>query len=1010
MSLRHRLLSLAVLGALSASGPAASAAERAFDASAFKKAAEAPAAAPAPAPVKREAPKERVLPLMMAEAKSDAEKIKVRIMSVTALLKREKNPATIRKLRWTRGASYYQQSKLERLAAGSKNLDKADPLLRLADEDLAFVEGAGGMTAAQKAQLVSIRGMIAVDLGKYDEGKARLREAIALNPKADAAIGLSMYLADDAYYGERLAEALTEYQRFLNVMGPKDKAKALYKIAWIHLKQERVAEAEKILFALAKMKPEDLGEMRKDVLADLAATEPALRSDVEILKLLQTELKLAPDEEIVFLNQVLLALQGEKKPVSPEVYERMFAVERRPFERLSLRLQRARQAHGDSLTKTFQLRFAEMRKEYEAAEAATKAELMKQLGSEMQAETELMVAQLAEQLLRAIRKGDAAAKEKHAWAVLLKNQMTFLDGNFKVKARADLFRLWLDVCASDKDWACVLDRVGRISKDADLATLREGARLEEIAALEELSKTDEAAHRPRLIAALTEYVKDPKRPDWASVAKRLVAFHIADKDYDKALPLLRSIDAGEKSEDSYYRLQLARYQSGRDAELVKDDRSKSFPTERIADLLRETHLRLAQTASQSDANFGAYEGHLKEYLARTDDDAKKIALLRGYYGKLEAKGDFAKLSTEILALPPERRFHPELQEFPRRLVARSIEAGDIARVPPMIGPLTMATPEDLRFTEYLARLSLQPQKMWPEVGNLKDGKRQRYVLGLLALGLPDAMETYNRTHPRSPRDIRDMAFLAMKLRRCDQPLTLTPAQRAELGDAVPLALQPQPSLPVEKSIAQVVFPKAKKLTKASTERMMKTLDVVRSQRKAVTTALKGQVPDVQIRLLEKAAKLEKGAVDMLISAPQPAGLSPEQSQEYANGVKQMADEFVQQEAQFTKAAEDIRAQVKALEEKERTPVKRPASMEAWPWPADGTLKALRERAKTKALLPALLELDLLRSVTKMEDGAYWSARAGLLLSKSPCQATVDYVYKELSSNGQTELIKQWSAL
>lgn len=950
------------------------------------------------------------LPLLQGESESDVSKIKVRILSLTTLMKQEKKPGALRKLHWTRGVAYYQLSKVLHLDPKHQDAAKADAALKSADEDLAFVENSGTLSETLKSQVISIRGIIAISLGHYDEGRARLREALALNPKSESAVNLSLYLADDAYYGERLDEALAEYSRLLSVMSPKSKARAQYQIAWIYLKKNKPAEAEKILLTLAAMPPQDLGDLRKSVLADLAVTAASLRSDVEVLKMMRGKLTLKTDEEVEFLNQLILALQSEKKSVSPATYDRMLEIEKRPFERLSLRLQRTRQEHRDSLTEEFSKRFAEMRKDFESHPDAVRADLLKKLGPEIQAETELMVSRLSDQLSLAVRKGEAGASSRHGWATSLKNQMKFLDGTFTVKARVELYKLWLDVCAADSDWTCVLERVARVGKDQDLAALREQTRLEEITALEALAKSDPKTYRPQLIAALAAYVGDSKRPEWNSVAKRLIAFYVNDGQSAKALPLLTRVDEVEKTEESYYRLQLARFQDDRDADLVKDDRSKSFPTKRVTELLRESHLRMAQKASKSETDFTGYESHLKEYLARTDDESKKIPLLRGYYGKLESKGDFAKLNAELRALSPQRRFHKELQEFPRRSIARLIESGDVSRVPEMIGPLDAGTPEDLRFTDFLARLSVSPEKEWTRVETLKDPKQKTYVLGLLALGLPEAMEAFNRKHPGSPKDIRDMTFLSLRLRSCDRPLALTDKQRNELGDAVPLAFRPQPILPVEKSIERVKFVSAKKLTKSVTERMMKTLDEVRAQRKSVMPALKGQVPAVQIRVLDKAAALEKGAVDMLLGAPLPAGLSDAQKTEYSDGVKKIAEEFTQQNEQFSKAAEDIRGQVKALEDKERTPVKRPASMDSWPWPKNPALTAFRTRSQSASLFSDLLVLDLLRSVSKMEDSEYWAARSGLLLEKSPCPAMVDYVYKELSAQGQQDLIKQWSGL
>lgn len=945
------------------------------------------------------------LTLIEPLSKDEADKARTRLASVRVILQHEKDPMQIFKLRLNRAKVSIQISRVKGVSAAAKS--KA---LELAASDLNAISNIKDLNAEQLSYLNYLRGLVALDSGAYDEGKRFLREAIQNNPKADYAIGLSIYLADEDYFADRFTDAAKEYNRYLDQMTPRDRLRAEYRLAWISAKLGNFREAEKMFLRLGAKQAGQPKGFRKDILRDLAGLEGKFKDEKEIIAFCRDTLKLNADEEIIFLRDAMLATGHEGKGPSGVYLNRISSLTKNAVDKIRLKLQLVQMQNSKNVGGDSEISFESLKSEISVLSKDDRKAVFAQLGHELNAETERAIWRLALKF-SALAKSAPQDKGLEPLASMLISNLTFLQNNFLSKNRLKAMKLWLDVCASMRQSSCVLERTNIILSDKEYESLREPALRERISALEELNKSDPAKYIVPLREALEQYLEDPKRADWPAFAKRLSVLDIADKNFMAAQTVLAALDKREKSEESYYRLQLNRFAQGLYAEVVGDNRHQApFRSKRNADLQNESQLRLAQLDTRPGGNFVSYEAHIKEYLKQVKDPQKRSSLLRDYYNRLEQNHETNKLYMELTQISTAARFAKDLEGLSRRLINSLFSQGQYAKVQALIGSKGSGTPADLTFTGVLARLASGESLPTAEVNHLSQVNKI-YVLGLYGLAATSRMEAYIRSVAIAPREIRDIGYLAYKIKSCDSFSPPGPAERRVLGDAIPQEFLTQPVTALESQIEQVTFTKTKKLNKATTAKMMKSLERVRDIRQLISADLPKEPVAVQLRVLTKGASLESRAAEAVTGAPLPDGLNQTQAGEYQGQVREMAKEFSMQAEQFQHAFDKLNKTI-ASKAAKILPVKKLRGVSAWPWPASESLRNLRDRDDSDSvpLMTALIDLDFLRSTVKIADVDYWMMRSGLLLSKAPCDSMVDYVYQELMANGQNKIIQQWSRL
>lgn len=555
----------------------------------------------APPAVKADA----VKPPSPASNEGDAKKIEARAQSLATLIKVEKNEVRAASLRLTRATSLYQLVKIK------KDPSQISALMAEIESELDQIESTVGarLQNDQRAYIAYLRGLLRSDQARGNEARELFRESLKLDPKSKYALGLSQYLADDAYGNGRDDEAQSLYGESIKTLKGRELATALYHLATLELKEKKEAVAEAHLLQLFQLPVAEQREFRKQALVDLAGRVVNPAAAEAALAKYDQKAKFTEDEKKVFLSSVLDRQSKGDSQNYQAVMETLLKKEKNPVERARILFGALQQAREKSDLLESGKSYARFEIAYRGLKPEQKAATLKYIQVELKDLIETYTAKLSNEYV---------AKPDPKLGQVLKSITSFAvtePGVVREEKRVDLAKLWFDVCAKERDTECSLRIADLVSRDPKLKSLNVVAEQEKIAALVTAVATAKADAKPvaksRLLDELKSYTSHEAYPDWLRYQNRYASLLVEQSRFEDSIPVWKKADAQAKTEESYYNLQLARFKAERFADVAGDERSKELTSERVRDLLRESLLKRAQASKSENQPFSEYELSIK---------------------------------------------------------------------------------------------------------------------------------------------------------------------------------------------------------------------------------------------------------------------------------------------------------------------------------------------------------------------------------------------------------------
>jgi hypothetical protein len=225
----------------------------------------------------------------------------------------------------------------------------------------------------------------------------------------------------------------------------------------------------------------------------------------------------------------------------------------------------------------------------------------------------------------------------------------------------------------------------------------------------------------------------------------------------------------------------------------------------------------------------------------------------------------------------------------------------------------------------------------------------------------------------------------------------------------------------ELSAAEVNFPAPvskpnKKTLDVYTKALQSAIQSVTALREKMLPSLKGQVAEVQIRILKAQRTLEQRTAQAIVGSPLPGGLSAAQTQQYRDGLKQLALEYQKQVTELDATQAKIQARVAEIkkqaddEEKRKIlpPLKSPdVLIDGVSRDLDGPTGQLFKLVSKSNTWGALMELERLRAKKLIVDAHYWRLRAWSLASRGQSAVLLKYLFDEFTDSNQQALIDEW---
>ena len=193
------------------------------------------------------------------------------------------------------------------------------------------------------------------------------------------------------------------------------------------------------------------------------------------------------------------------------------------------------------------------------------------------------------------------------------------------------------------------------------------------------------------------------------------------------------------------------------------------------------------------------------------------------------------------------------------------------------------------------------------------------------------------------------------------------------------------------------------------------MQTVQKSREALLDDLTKYSFESQMNILLKGKEVEMKMADAIKMSPIPSSLDNSKVAEYENGLKELAEEFINQSKVYEKAIENIVQQSLQLKDQERErydPLVPPKDISKWSWAGNEQyIKGLTNFLIKKQFTQAIFYLDYLLSVTKIDLKEYYTNRSGVLLisamDRKKAFPMVRYVWDECTINKQDSILSDW---
>jgi len=889
-------------------------------------------------------------------------------------------------------------------SAPGNELGKARSLLAemLSDTDLMR-----SMTIKQQALAFRLQGLAAFYQNDFAGALKGFEASLQKDSLSQDAAWAAFMAAEEHFEESNFARARELYQlvKRLTPVGSKSSELAVFKIAWCAVNLASHSEAEAgFLEIIRKSKDKAL---IADAVRDLAFVSSKTRTEAQILKLFDS----APECGLTFLKKALSAMesQGKLGARSP-LRERVLALETDPAARVILWVESIQGVAKEYASLPHVTRLLEVLKEVSGG--AQKLPPQKLEALEMASERVCRI-------FSETYAGRIQSPEKIGKPVLFATVKQLFSEHLKLfaasKKKSQLNSIWLEACELEKDAECLLEVSERNLGDP---ALKARAGESKLLGLELLSQGPKgASYRPQFMAALAERLGDPSAKNGAVAGAKLAQLQVQDKQYAQAVQTLSTVVRREPTQEYWYGLKWAQLQTGDYAGVMASPQSLGLqtlsgkPDPRLNSVLSEASLKLA-TQSKASGDVSKMGAYLQQFEKLSGDPAKVNVARDEWIQTLLEKKSHVEVIKRLAELPPSWHQRSEAGAFKAQLLAAVIEQGQFG----LIGNWLLSWPEAQRKgqDEALALLGLL---YWGGARSIsKDRVRalseaQRNVwLSSAILSVPEWAFEYFRKYPAQTPTEKTMDLLAHRM-----------TGRVSSDDP---AHKKAPSIPLtefEKSAAKVTFPgvsgpgvsKPIKTPVGQYTRMIQaSIEKVKKHRSLMVPALKGQVAEVQLRILSAQRGLEQGASDSITGSPLPTGISGAQLEQYKQGIQQLALEFSDQAKELDSARSRIEEKVQKLkqarEQEER----------------DRTLSPLKDRNGLLTSAPsagvsrfsqagnawgALMELERLQGRKLIAGDDYWRTRCWVLAASPQSPALLSYLYEELSEAGATAVIEAWKA-
>ncbi|MBU6375282.1 MAG: hypothetical protein KGQ59_04750, partial [Bdellovibrionales bacterium] len=602
------------------------------------------------------------------------------------------------------------------------------------------------------------------------------------------------------------------------------------------------------------------------------------------------------------------------------------------------------------------------------------------------------------------------------------------------KRKTPLVKTWLDICELEKDAECLVQVSDRFLSENQKGekvspVLRARALDARILGLELLvAGPNSVQYRQRFIHELELKLADPNSKDGPIAGAKLAQIQIDEKDFKSARKTLEIVFKRQPTQEYWYRLKWVQLQEKDHSAVLSGpevygvQKIEGTPDTRLQSVIAEAALGLAE-ASRKAGDLTGMGKSIRRFESSSNDVAKvNVARDEWVAALFEKKAALAALQA-IESFPGSWHARPEADSWKLALLSHFMESGEHASAQKVlkIWPENQRKKIDLQLELMIALFFSGARAVnYEQVRKLTDAQRSIW-LSTGVLTQPGWVFNYFTRYPVSSPDEGALSGLAHRLLGKEDPLDPELKERARI----------QKKTPFEISISKIALPSSSSATKKSslqkyTQSLQKGIAQIKIKREEMVASLKGQPAEVQIRIIMAQRALENAVAQAILQSPVPASLQSAELEQYQKGLQELAQEYQDQVKELEAAATKIEAKLqeskseKLNQERSRTlPVlSKPDSLVPSKFlKSDSPLNSVFQMARSANAWGALIELERLHALKKIEGLDYRRIRAWVLASKEGSEGArtqnfflLRYLYDELSDSEAKVVISEWKEL
>jgi len=858
------------------------------------------------------------------------------------------------------------------------------------------------LTVAQQALLLFIRGSVAQELEQEQNYIEDFTRAIRLDPKIPQAPSMALILGETYFEKEQYKEAIVWYQKLKNQYDPHQKSIADFKTgwSWLLLKEEKNAQFY-FLRVANQNKSESFREESVKALAFIISQSRNERWIVQFSRksLVDEKLRLA------FLSAVIQNINNIDKTKVPyllfsELYKRtkepaakikvlglLIAFERREIPTIGQK--RAFEYLETLVRNNPQLTWRTWMTEAVDLEGHLRSYiqiLADHYVGKIPAKLDLQKEQIVDLLNRQIQ----------FYVLYLMNDGT----------RKPMLNLWLDLIhrEQNRDIAVkAVEMIGALQPAAPIELRR--ARLEYIAIIDG-KMGDSPELRKLLISEIESFVAAyPQDEDKGRLLTRLTELFVLDGQYERALPSLQELYKLKPNEGNAYNLLWSQFKLNQFAEVVASPLAAQFrKVGKVQEILRESHLKLAQQAQES-GNQQAYEENLRQFLALNPQGDQSSLVKSNLLISFLEKKNLEAYCRERAQMSEKERSKAAILDTEERALDMMFLEGPLldCHWSAKKGPLS----RDFKILLHeKSRSKGLPTDFEKRITKFNDDQKVIF-LSLLAISQPK--DLLKVKPPGRGEDMKSIYWMALQLAQGKLSPNLPKDLEALLKDRKAAQKEFKTTSGIPKIVDEASFPGAK----MSVEKYSKFLEDLIYRSKLVKTKFQKEAADladdIKRVVLEKAAGFERKVAESIKGSPLPEGLEEAEQKSYQDELAKAALDFEKQAEEYDKALGDLKAQI-WMKEQEKTAQTYPdIDAEKWFW--EGQEKdMLRQSMKQEGAFYTLLKLETNRAAKTLSDLDFIRRRAGTLLLIRHDEVMRKIVRDELTVLRADALLEKWKGL